>query len=237
MLIIYVHFLSLTVGAPARRHAILASVMFLFASLGALGNTYTGTITQIVTQTNDPLYHVGETFHGFYSYESSTSDGTFYGAQGPLYGHSVDTNTSLSGQIFMPFATDGFLDYTYFGGPIIPITGGEGLVQASLAYSTTLPCLTVEYGQVTEFCYGNYLGFDFGAGYHSSINSGEFFAISWASYAGADGLPDTRGTLSLGSPQPVSDSSVTLALLGGAMTGLFALRRHRIAAAINTGEA
>lgn len=53
--------------------------------------TYHGTITEIVTDTSDPLNYVGETFIGSYLYESPTIDGNFFtlygipGLQGSLY--------------------------------------------------------------------------------------------------------------------------------------------------------
>lgn len=66
---------------------------------------YGGILTQVVTQTDDPLCFVGQVFSGFYQYCSVGADGTFY-VTGILDPGAV--NRSLSGLINMRFPDAGW---------------------------------------------------------------------------------------------------------------------------------
>src|SRR5690349_21765782 len=65
---------------------------------------YFGTFTQTITGTNIPELYAGTKYHGYYSYQSVTVDGTFATPSYFDYG-PPPTNRTLDGFIFVPFAT------------------------------------------------------------------------------------------------------------------------------------
>jgi hypothetical protein len=60
---------------------------------------YGGTITQIITATDDPRYYVGQVFSGYFQFNSDDGNGTFY-ATGVL---KPKLNNSLRGIVFAAF--------------------------------------------------------------------------------------------------------------------------------------
>lgn len=63
------------------------------------GNFFGGIITQVITGTNDPGYHVGQIFSGYYQYASPSADGTFH----PDTSVNPSGNKSLTGIIYLTF--------------------------------------------------------------------------------------------------------------------------------------
>ncbi len=177
----------------------LTSLLALTGCFGSLAPaafalTFGGTITQTVTGSNDPLYTVGQTFEGYYRYESTTTDGTFFT---PFYNSGA--NESLTGSVYMAFSPRP---------GEFPLMGFNPLTNTPI-----LGQLVVSGGQITSFNWS----FDHG-GYYTGMDTrfGTFWSLSY--YDRPIYLPDSgqflptpivQGTLSLSEPRKVPDTMPT----------------------------
>ncbi|MCX6956501.1 MAG: hypothetical protein NTV51_30580 [Verrucomicrobia bacterium] len=187
----------------------LASLV-CFASLATSASalSFVGTITQTVTNSNDPLYHVGDTFIGWYRYESPAINGEFNTNVFPPPGE----NSSLIGSIYFAFVPrpnetpNGYrpLNSTPFSGELI-----------------------VSGGQVTSFNWS----FENG-GYYMSASTGGFLTMSYYDRPILDQstgqfLPTPIVTGSLGFSAPhVPEAATTAPLLLAGLAGLASLARR-----------
>jgi hypothetical protein len=139
-------------------------------------NTFGGMITQIVTQTNDSRFYIGQSFSGYYQYDSIDPDGVFHVANNlPPAG-----NRSLCGIVYLPFP-EGRARLN-----ALPVTMNDG-------------SLTVSGGLVTAFAWSLESG-----GYWASFTNNTFFARLSGRVDPSNGQPlpniETRGTVSFSAP-------------------------------------
>jgi hypothetical protein len=201
--------------------AIASALVFLAASLAAFGNTYNGTITQTVTGTNDPLYYVGQTFLGYYQYQSPSMDGTFYtnNIDPPLTPKPPGSIDSLAGSVYMPFFLSSI--YVDYGGGYY-LTYGPGGRLNSLGETVNEGTLVVSNGQVSDFFWSWEQG-----GFYAAITEGTFVAMSFYDAMPQNQVPITRGSVVFGDPVEVPDEPATGLLLGGVLVaGLVVIRRQ-----------
>ncbi len=160
-------------------------------SLPVFGTLYTGTITETVTWTTSPTYQVGQTFLGYYEYESPTIDGDF---GTPFYAfENPSALPTLFGSIY------GFLG-----------VAGEAAYLAIREGSPFTTHLKVSEGIVTEFHYDGQRG---GADYFFSVSD---FTASYIDFSSPGGpTREIRGTVSFSAPVAVPDSAGTAGLLAG----------------------
>jgi hypothetical protein len=198
--------------------AVALTLMFLTTFVAAFGNTYCGTITQTITSTNDPLYHIGQTFTGYYSYESSCIDGTF---DGPApWRPDLSDNTSLDGEIYMPFAAKAHFDFYMGGSHVVYDLKGSGGKFNELPNTPNHPgSLVVTNGCITDF----FWAFENG-GFWMWATENNFQALSF--YDRGPHCPATSGSIALGNPTRVPDVTSTLPLLAGALLGFGLIRRR-----------
>ncbi|HWA25408.1 MAG TPA: hypothetical protein VG734_07095 [Lacunisphaera sp.] len=101
------------------QHSFLLAVSACLA-VQANADAFVGTMTFTVTATSDHLFTIGETFSGWYGYESPTVDGTFYCSdQPPNYvGPDPTKLYTLRGQVTWPGDLQHTLpiDYPFYGG-------------------------------------------------------------------------------------------------------------------------
>lgn len=203
--------------SPLSMKPTIASILF-FASvaLPALGNTYHGSIVQTIEGTDIPLYHVGQTFLGYYEYESPSIDGTFYtnNFDPPLLG----VNYSLDGSIYMPFATSFiFIDQD---GNSWPLTYGPGGMFEGLTATIDYGKLVVAGGHVSNFLWAWENG-----GFYMQASENTFEALSFYNYGGSG----ASGSLVFGDPVNVPDEPSTASLLGGVLVAGLVLIRRQVA--------
>ena len=84
----------------SRRYLAAKLLFCLFSATNAFATWWTGTITQTITQSGSTLYQVGQTFEGFYTYESSTVDG-YFNTYGPDIDHPNAKTAKLNGSLFL----------------------------------------------------------------------------------------------------------------------------------------
>src|SRR6478609_1753744 len=82
-----------------RFSCLIAALIALPAVCRAL--PYFGGFTQTIGYSNVPGVYAGVQYHGYYTYESDTMDGTF--VTNYLY---PESNRTLDGYIFVPFAKE-----------------------------------------------------------------------------------------------------------------------------------
>jgi len=190
------------------------SACLLALAPAAFGLTFTGTIIQTVTSSNDPLYSVGQTFVGWYRYDSATIDGTF-GTPG------FASNTSLAGQFYFAFVSSP--------------TETAPLGWHSLTNTPNGGSLTVSGGQVTSFNWSfDHGGYYTGGTYSSGAGADTFVAMSRYDRPDFDPgsgqflpTPTVTGTLSLGAASAVPEAATTVWLLAGVIGVGALVRRHR----------
>lgn len=164
----------------------------------ASANFYEGTITQTITETNDPLFSVGDTFLSWYEYESPMMDGDF-GSQ--MYSEAnPDTSLgTLTGNLFAMRQGDLAMGTYSFG---------------------NFTHLTVTNGIVTDFFKTGQNGSsDFGF----ETNTWDYIMFM----SSQPQELKTYGTISFGSPVAVPDNSTgTMTLLMFTLPALFARRKR-----------
>lgn len=194
---------------------------FAFVALlvaNAFGYSYHGTIWQTVTETNNnPHYYVGQTFAGYYRYESPTSDGVFYSNSFPD-GLPPGANASLEGSVYLTNAI------TDLPGLHMPPGPYEFFSSGAHGFAT----LTVSGGIVTDFEWvwegaDNYAAFTETTFWTQLVN---VYDPKTATF-----LPiiETKGDVRFGAPE-IPDAASSVGLLGLSLAGLFALRRKLRAA-------
>jgi hypothetical protein len=186
---------------------LLLAIVFASLAIPAHANTYYGTITQTVTQTNDPTYTIGQVFVGFYEYESSTVDGVFYTQFAP-YPRPPGTNETLTGQIRFLYP-DGYPTLNE-----LDLTMNEGR-------------LTVLGGDVTDFYWswekgGNYTVLDVDSCFSLTHYDWSVDPVTGEPFT----PPFTGGSVSFSAPVRVPDTSSTGWLLLAGL-GLLLVQRSR----------
>jgi hypothetical protein len=171
-------------------------------SLTAFGIPYTGTITQTVTYTDDSNYQVGQTFTGWYQYDSSSADGDF----GTSW-YCLDNPTALPtlyGSVF------GFCDNMQ-----------DGWLSIRTGNYAHLTHLSVEGNSVNDFHKtGQMGGLDFSF-------SGSGFRIT--NMMGPSGFAyETIGTLCFSAPVAVPENVTTASLVALSLFGLVLIRRRYV---------
>lgn len=188
----------------------------------AFAATYHGTIRQTVTETNDPQYHVGQTYLGYYQYESPSIDGTF--TTPPLYQPpgAIDT---LVGSVYMPFASSASFEE---GGSTIILTDSPGGHFNGLQDTPNAGVLVITNGQVSDFFWSSDHN-----GFYMDMTESDFGAVSFYNTP-ASPIPFTSGTVAFGDPfhvVHVPEEPVTASLLAGVLAvGLVVTWRQRRAA-------
>jgi len=132
--------------------------------------SFGGLLQQIITATNDPSYYVGQSFSGFYEYQSTDGNGVFFC---PPDLADPGTNTSLTGLLYLPFS---------------PPTGGR---LNAFPVTPNLGSLTVTGGVVTGFTWSSQEG-----DYYAQFSK-DSFRIS---NLGADPQIETTGLMLWGLP-------------------------------------
>jgi hypothetical protein len=191
---------------------IIAPVLLLLSvPISAFGTMFHGTITETVTSTGgpdvfSPFYYVGETFHGFYEYDSTTIDGSFF-TQGVIEndGFPPDTNESLGGLMYI-------LD-PWFGPQADPGLGTN-------VYGE----LDVSGGQISAFTWqldNN--------GVYSIFSAGGFSSLGYDEQNPTI-LPvvDVTGSVFFSNPVPDSTPTIWAAALGAVACLGFCSKRQRL---------
>jgi hypothetical protein len=173
--------------------SLLAPIVLLVAvPLPAFGTIYEGSLTETITDTGgSPLYHDGETFTGFYEYDSPTVDGNFFNSDAASFNPPAGTNETLDGVMYVPFPWD----------PVFVDDGFGTNVYAELVVSA---------GEVNSF----FWQLDNG-GIFSVFSADSFFSFSYAEDnpnfpLGIDPPITVSGTVSFGAPGVVPDSTATI---------------------------
>lgn len=206
---------------------VAAAFCFLGAAQAASALLFKGTITQTITDTNDPERYVGETFVGSYIYDSPTIDGTFYTTGGVPYG--LPEPGKLKGTMWQP----------HFDGPWVAPDGTnyDGLgnqVGVPLNYTPFYDqvFLTIAGGVVTDFYFYLYHGdtemrMD-AAGFSTTpfIGSPYMYAITTGGTVVFSNPVEMHDPFILHPPH-VPDASSTGYLVGFGAAGCFVLRRYR----------
>lgn len=182
----------------------LLLVLALAAAAPAPALTYHGTITQTITETNDPLYRVGQQFFGRYVYQSEEVDGTFSIYLWP----GASGNETLTGYVHLPFDASGLALW-----PTAPKW------DLTFAHAGSL---SVAGGQVTGLDWTFFMG-----DYYGSFGSLQFGAYHLPTFGDPPG-PDviTRGTVAFTAPV-VPETGATLGLLACGLLGCGLARRRR----------
>jgi hypothetical protein len=183
-------------------------LVFIGGSTASFGIPFSGTITQTITQSNDPNYPVGVTFVGFYQYESDTIDGIFRTNAGSVYGPS---DGLLTGFVFLAY----------------PV--GNGFEQLNDA-NTGSRGLEIVDGNVIAFSWRDeYIN---GTHNHAYINygpgGGTFLNYGWLNYGSWDDeiYLSISGTVVVGAPRQIPDVAPSLGLLTLSMVVFAAVRRR-----------
>jgi len=190
---------------------------FAFAALfaaNAFGYSYHGTIWQTVTETNNnPYYYVGQTFVGYYRYDSATIDGTFHSDSWPD-GLPPGANSSLDGSVYL---TNAITDLPGFH---MPPGSYDFFSSGAHGFAT----LTVSGGAVTGF---NWIweGADNQAQFNETGFTTWFFNTYNPETKTFDPTIITKGSVTFSAPT-VPDGSWSIGLLALAMAGLVGLRRR-----------
>lgn len=190
------------------KKSILCFLMTLVATLATYGMSFRGTITQTITNTNDPSFHAGQTVSGWYQYEADDADGVF-AANFFGMGGSMGEAPALCGSIF-----------SFVQHPL----GGDGWL--SLAGVTSrFAELTVEDNHVSDFHYFTDYGYsnlsfrlsDFGVSTHYLDRA----ADKWINYS-------TLGTICFSAPTVVSvpEGATTVGLAALSCVCVVLLRRR-----------
>jgi len=188
-------------------------------TLPGFATSFGGTITQTVTESNDPLYAIGDTFIGYYRYDSATIDGDFFPNIPMITPPGV--NNSLTGKIF--FAFDG--RPAAFGQPAEhPGTGLQSLTNGVNGGE-----LVVSGGAIASFAWS----FENG-GYYTAFTTSTFIALSYYDrpiFDPGTGLflptPEVKGTLTISAPHEVPDATTTGWMLFASIGGLTLLTDRR----------
>lgn len=193
----------------AAKKALAFFITMLGLTISSYGISFCGTITQTITNTNDPSCYVGQIATGWYEYEAPDIDGTF-DANFWGVGHQGET-PALCGSIFS------FVQQFADGDGWLPLAGTI----------SRFAQLTVAGGNVSNFHF-------FTEYYHSSVHFEfpGFYAITDYTDRIADKTfyYETNGTLSFSAPAvKVPDGASTVGLLLLSLGGL-SLFRRRLAA-------
>jgi len=175
-------------------------------ALPVFATSFGGTLTQTVTESNDPLYAIGDTFVGYYRYDSSTIDGDFFPNIPSVTPPGV--NNSLTGEFYFAFdPRPGESINTGLQPLNTGVNGGE---------------LVVSGGAITSFAWS----FEYG-GYYTAFTAGTFIALSYYDrpiFDPSSGLflptPEVKGTLTLSAPHEVPDATTTGWMLFASIGGL-----------------
>jgi len=175
----------------------IVAAIFFSTPAFAFQASYRGTIVQEVTGTNDPLYHVGQKWVGYYEYKSDTIDGVFNVG----YEYPPPDLETLDGRVYLPFAKEADspipgIEYNY--GP-----GGSFLNLVGYPHAGEL---VVSGGQVTSFTWS----FDQG-GFYMYMNQDSFNAYSFYDTWATE--PTTGGRVTFGRPYEVPEAFPTGVLL------------------------
>lgn len=188
------------------KKSITCFLLALVAALTTYGMPFYGTITQTVTNTNDPTFHVGQTVTGWYQYESDDTDGVF---AANFWGGAPQNGTpALCGSIF-----------SFVNSP----SGGDGWVSLRGSISRFAE-LTVDDNCVSDFHYFTNVGYSYLAFGLSSFGvSTSYFdraADKWIDYS-------TGGTICFSAPvAAVPEATTTASLVALSFLGLIILRRR-----------
>lgn len=181
----------------------LLLVALLFCTpLATFGLSFRGTVTQVITRSDDPLYYPGQTFIGYYQYDSPTIDGTFFTDQfdPPLTPKPPGAIASLSGTIYSPFVNTVYIpafgEYTLSYGP-----GGSW---RTFAGTVNEGVLTVSDGVVSEFLWT----WEYG-GFYMYMGTESFFTYNFYDTF-ARPFPRVVGTVTFGLPTRVSEFGVPI---------------------------
>ena len=189
--------------------AILAGSALLAVSTSAM--PYAGTITETITGTDDPLYHVGQQFVCWYIYESPSIGGVF--TFGP---RAYPGPSTLTIELYYPFSPYNGSDPSGF--------------QINRCNGSSQPQLTVSGGVVTDLdgvietgFQGNWYmilqGFSF-----QTFETGRYDPVT-AQFIDS---PSTSGTFAFSDPIAfVPDNNSTLILLASVGFGMFFFVRKR----------
>jgi len=179
----------------------------------AFANLWQGTITETITQSDDPLFSVGQTFVGYYEYNSLTIDGCF-GTQAYADSHT-DAQSGLKGAL---------------------VSLGQGDIQIDNSIWAPPTHLIVVDGEVTEFYKTGQQGssdYTFGTSAFAYLLSTRdtrsgFFHI-YGTMTFSNPLSDNDSVFSLDAPfadpVPTPDGTPTIAMLGLSIIGLTLTRR------------
>lgn len=202
-------------------HRLRCLTLLLLASpLTAPALMFRGSLTQTVTETNDPDYYVGQILNGYYAYSAPTIDGTFVTDTYPGY-WPPGTNTSLEGSLYLTFSDEVFV---YPGGGGFDLDWGPGGGFTDFSNTMNHGELTVSGGLVTDFVWS----LDHG-GFFMWVTESAFVSYSYYDTWIAPDHPVTRGTVVLGRPYEVSEAFPVAAhlLMAGLLGGMGAARRRR----------
>ena len=214
---------------PIRVHPVrVAGLIFacvIGSGLPASGDSqlYRGTFVEQITSTADTnLYHVGQTFTGYYQFlvMAGATDGS--AATAGYQGSGSWSNYTLNGSIYLPFSSE--TTFSFGGVTNIQYTYGPGGQQVDLTQSANGGALTFQTSHVTGFDWSYDVGgfqFDIGVG---NAGTGTFQAASF--YDTPGGLT-TSGTVQFGDPVVVPEPGVTVLFLAG-MAGVIAWKRREV---------
>lgn len=174
----------------------------------SFATTWHGTITETVTSSTNPLYAVGDSFEGWYEYESETVDGQFINFIGGV--------STPPRQLY----------YRLFGFTNDPRRGdGNGWFSAPRDQSADR--LTVTNGEVSDFHWveRDALNLIFGAHTFTAI---EYYVSDGQGHYDPHFYYDVRGTLTFSAPQAVNAPEAASTLLLFVLPFLAALfwRKH-----------
>jgi hypothetical protein len=187
-----------------------AFVLFFTTPLLSFALTFKGSFTQTITETQDPEYQVGLTYHGEYTYESPTIDGTFYTSHvgwNP-YWPDIPSEYSLKGLLYQTFSGSAISSSGQYMG--WGLGGRYATLDSTNLWGTSL---TVLDGQVTSFGWA----FEHG-GFLMQMNDQTFRTLSF--YDRVNFAEWTEGTVVFGAPNQVPDTTSTVFLF---VTGVLVL--------------
>jgi len=187
----------------------LLIALTLGTSSATFGLPYRGTITQVITGSDDPLYHLGQTFIGHYQYNSPTMDGTFYTNQfdPPLTPKPPGAIAPLNGTIYSPFVESVYV--TAYGG--YTLSYGFGGSWRRLTDTINEGVLTVSDGVVKDFLWTWEKG-----GFYMHMGKDGFSTYSFYDTP-ASPTPTVRGTVTFGIPSRVPEKASSFWLLATAL--------------------
>lgn len=189
----------------------------------AFATLFYGTITQTVTETNDPEYAVGNVFTSTFHYESTQRDGTFYGLGSYMPPEAFPSLATLDGNLFfpLPMTEQAGWETPYH---LPPFGGYHNYTTGAASY------ITVSGGLVTDFLFvrdpGPFILYftttTFGAVVHD-----RYGVDADGNFTGWLDNMTTRGTMSFSAVNSVPEGAPTIGLLlGGALLVGLCRRKH-----------